>query len=237
MAKLRRVGSPALTSLDEVALEGLGCPEHGIVVLEGATSWGAHERGWIELPLKAGPATVPIAYDEREAPFAADEDGEEQRDLLLSLTDEGERIACAWARPEEGSALVGVGIDLCSTERFHESEGRRDLGRLLLTERERELVPRIAPDDPALAKATLFAAKEASFKALAAPLRTWYRHHDDKLLFGVRHFVMEEPGLERGTWRNGAAQDAMDRMGIRELRVCYGALDDMAVVVATALAG
>lgn len=98
------------------------------------------------------------------------------------------------------------------------------------------LVDTLAPKDPVYAKAALFAAKEAAFKATAAPLRRWYETHNDELLFEVRHFVMEEPGIERGTGRNAAAQAAMDRMGIGRIVVQHTQVCGMALVTAVALA-
>ena len=47
---------------------------------------------------------------------------------------------------------------------------------------------------------------------------------------------MEELGAERGTARNGAAQAAMDRMGIARIVVRQAMLRDMALVTAVALA-
>ena len=94
----------------------------------------------------------------------------------------------------------------------------------------------MAHDDPIPFKAALFAAKEAAFKSTAHPLRVWYQDHDDELLFEVRHFCMEELGAERGTARNGAAQAAMDRMGIARVVVRQAMLRDMALVTAVALA-
>ena len=47
---------------------------------------------------------------------------------------------------------------------------------------------------------------------------------------------MEEPGLERGTGRNGAAQAAMDRMGIARVVTHCTEVCGMALVTAVALA-
>lgn len=176
-----------------------------------------------------------VAHDVRHAPYLQHPSGKERRDLLLSLSDEGDRLAAAWARVEEDSPLMGLGIDLCAAHRFEERPGRRDRALLLLTERERMLAPSLLLDDLPLAYATLFAAKEAAFKATAAPLRRWYEKHDDELRFGVRHFVMDEPLTERGTGRDGAAQRALDAMGIARIEVRYTQLDGMAIVVACAL--
>ncbi|MBR3235885.1 MAG: 4'-phosphopantetheinyl transferase superfamily protein [Atopobiaceae bacterium] len=234
MAELQQIQSDAIIDLSRESFDGLGCSDYGIVVLQGADSWGAHESGNIVLPTSEGPFTVPISYDEREAPFATGMDGSKHPELLLSLTDEGDYIACAWARVLPGSPLMGVGIDLNAFSHFRPRKSGRDVAKLLFTEHELELIPHVA-DDPLYAKAALFAAKEAAFKSCAWPLRAWYESHDDKLLFEVRHFCMTEPGVERGVARNGAAQAAMDRMGIQRIEVHSTQLLDMALVVALVL--
>lgn len=235
MAELLRIDEPAVKTLDEETFAGLGCVEHGIVVLRGDDSWHARERGLIELPTCDGSRSLPLSHDEREAPFAVDEEGRERCEFLLSLTDEGDYIACAWARTASDSPLRGVGIDLCRSERFVPREGRRDFSQLLLSDREREIAPTLDTSSEPVAYASLFAAKEAAFKATAAPLRRWYDNHDEQLLFEVRNFRMEEPGLEQGTARNAAAQRAMDLMGIKEIRIHHAELAGMALVTAIAL--
>lgn len=242
MPSLTRVDTPAIRALEQATFEGLGCTDHGLVVLAGARSWGARERGSIQLPTTSGTLTVPLAYDEREAPYALASDGTEDRGLLLSLTDEGECIACLWARVDGSSPLRGVGVDLTDLGHFRERPPRNpdrprpDFAKLLFTEREQELIEVLAPQDDLLAKATLFASKEAAFKATASPLRRWYDQSDEELRYEVRHFVMEEPGLERGTGRNGAAQEAMERMGITRVVVRSASVLGMALVTAVALA-
>ena len=235
MAALLHIDDPAIEALDEETFAGVGCLEHGIVVLRGDDSWHARERGAIELPTCEGSCSLPLSHDEREAPFAIGEDGRELRDFLLSLTDEGDYIACAWARVAPGSPLRGVGIDLCRSERFALREGRRDFSQLLLTDREREIAPTLGAPSVQVAYASLFAAKEAAFKATAAPLRRWYDEHDEQLLFEVRNFRMEEVGFEQGTARDAAAQRAMDLMGIRKICIHHAELAGMALATATAL--
>ena len=233
---LQRIDDDGIARLGEETFGGLGCDGYGIVVLRGADSWGARDRGCIELPTQSRSLLVPIGYDEREAPLAVDQDGNEQSDLLLSLTDEDDYIACAWARVREGSPLLGVGIDLNALSHFAPRKSGRDYTHLLFTDREKELASQLEPDNPTLAKAALFAAKEAAFKSTAHPLRTWYETHDEELLYEVRHFCMTTPGIERGEARNGAAQRAMDLMGIDRIEVRYVELLGMALVTAVALA-
>lgn len=237
MTDLRAIQSETTSSFARAAFHDLGCAEFGVAVLDGSTSWGAHESGRIVVPQGKQSVALPIAYDEREAPYVVGADGNEAPNLLVSLSDEGERIACAWARTSAGSPLVGVGIDLASAEDFDERPGMERITRLLFTEREHDIARSLASETGSLetAHAVLFGAKEASFKAMARPLRTWYRHHDDELAFEVRHYCMVEPGTERGEARNGAAQAAMDRMGIRHIEVRHVIVCDMALVVALAL--
>ena len=235
MPVLQQINDPAIDALDEETFAGLDCVEHGIVVLRGDDSWHARERGRIELPTCDDTRSLTISHDERKAPFVTDEAGDEQTDFLISLTDEDDYLACAWARVAPGSPLRGVGVDLCRSERFVPQEGRRDFTRLLLTDREREIAAGLDGTSEPVARASLFAAKEAAFKSCAAPLRRWYDAHDEELLFEVRNFRMEEPGLEQGTARNAAAQRAMDLMGIQEIRIHYTELDGMALVTAVAV--
>ena len=82
-----------------------------VVVIKGATSWGTRETGRLELPTNEGMRAFRIAYDEREAPYAANTDGTERNDVLLSLTDEDELCGCAWAEVTDNTDLLGVGVD------------------------------------------------------------------------------------------------------------------------------
>lgn len=236
MEELEQVEPLVTQELAARAFAGMGCEDHGIVVMKGAKSWGAHERGYIELPTVSGTLMLRIAYDERGGPYVVDEAGREMKNLLISLTDDKDYLACAWARVNERSRLVGVGIDLTNIERFAKPRSsKHDLVKLLFTEQERSLAPLIVSDNPHFAHAALFATKEAGFKATAAPLRRWYDSHDQELLFEVRHFVTEEPGFARGTGRNAAAQEAMDAMGIDRIVVHHSEVCDRALTVAIAL--
>ena len=225
----------ALDALANAAFGGLGCEDFGIVVLQGARSWNAHQRGGIQLPHGDATLDLRIAYDEREAPFVCDETGHELPGLLLSLADEGDFLACAWARVPHGSPIVGVGVDLASTYDFGDHPASDRFVRLLFTPREHELAPQVVTDDVPLAYATEFGAKEAAFKSLAHPLRTWYRTQQEELAFEVRHFAMDSTRTVRGDARNAAAQAAMERMGISRIEVNHAEVRGMALVVAKAL--
>ena len=197
-------------------------------------TWGAHETGRIELPDDNGSIALPVAYDEREAPFVVAPDGTERACDLISLSDEDDLLACAWARLGDGSNVCGVGVDLASRDDFGPRPGTERFCELMFSERERELAHRLYPHDLPLAFATLFGAKEAAFKATAHALRKWYLTHDELLEYEVRDFGMTEPGLERGEMRRGAAQAALDRMGITRIDVHYSRLHDQALVLALA---
>lgn len=237
MIKPLSISDPALSALVRELRACCDCPEIGLAAFSGASSWRDCEDRLTGLVASSTSSNaLSVAHDARRAPYLQDPSGEERRGLLLSLSDEGDRLAAAWARVEEGSPLMGLGIDLCAANRFEARPGRRNRAKLLLTERERALAPSLWPDNLPLAHATLFAAKEAAFKATAAPLRRWYEKHDDELRYGVRHYVMDEPLLMSGTGRDGTAQRALEAMGIARIEVRYAQLDGMAIVVACALA-
>ena len=86
MSELTRIDSPALERLDRETFAGLGCLEHGIVILNCAESWATRERGFLEIPAQSGPFRVRMEHDEREAPYALAPDGSEDATLLGSLT-------------------------------------------------------------------------------------------------------------------------------------------------------
>ncbi len=197
-------------------------------------TWGAHETGRIELLNSDGPVVLPVGYDEREAPFVvAPDDTERDRDLI-SLSDEDDLLACAWAHLGGESDVCGVGIDLASRNDFGPRPGTERFCELMFSERERELATQLYPHDLPLAFATLFGAKEAAFKATAHALREWYLTHDEPLEVEVRDFGMTELGVEKGGLRHGAAQTALDRMGITRVDVHYARLHEKALVLALA---
>ena len=163
---------------------------------------------------------ITITHDERGAPIATREDGTEDAHVLLSITDEDEFALCGWAQKDEKSPFVGLGIDLVNLGDFAGERGR-DLERVLLTERDRQIVDAAWPDEPKLGWAYAFSAKEAAFKSLAAPLRRWYETHDGELAFDVRGFELADVCHAQGSARHGDAQRAMDAMGIERIELSY----------------
>lgn len=236
MPELEHICSSTTDALAQAAFAELGCKDYGVVVMRGASSWGTHKTGQLTLPTNQGPLTLRVAYDEREAPYVVGDDGREDPQYLLSLADEGELVVCAWAHVDSRSPLLGVGVDLASTEDFDKRPSQQGFIRLLFGEREHELVREGWPDAPDVGYATAFGAKEAAFKATARPLRRWYESHDEELEFEVRHFGLVKTHEARGERRNAAAQRAMDKMGIGRIQVSYVPLQDAALVVACALA-
>lgn len=235
MPKLEHIGREATDALARAAFGSLGCADYGVVIMAGASSWGTHDTGRLVLPHQGGDVSFMVSYDEREAPYATDETGREKTRVMLSLSDEDKALACAWACTNEGSPLLGVGVDLCSAADFDTSPSAQRYIDLLFSEQERALVQATWPDDLALGYATAFGAKEAAFKATAQPLRAWYRSHQEELAFEVRHFGLVSAHEARGELRNGAAQAAMRKMGIARIQVSYVKLGDAALVVACAL--
>jgi len=235
MSPVRPIELDQTAALACALKEGADCGACGVALLEGADSWQAHETGKIVLPNTNEQQVIAVMYDDRGAPYALSSDGLEDTRMLISLSDEDERIACAWACIEPQSELLGLGIDLVSRSDFGVRPGTERFIRLLFTKREQELAQELSPDDLPFAFSVLFGAKEASFKACAAPLRRWYEHHEEELSFDLRHFCMERPGFERGDARDGAAQRALDILGIRELRVYWRVVHGDALVVTAAI--
>ena len=129
---------------------------------------------------------------------------------------------------------MGVGIDLASPRDFDTSERGRRLTELMFTDAEHDLVNATFSSNLPYGYAVAFGAKEAAFKATAAPLRTWYRSHTEELSYDLRHFSLVEPHRARGEARDGTAQAALDKMGIAHIAVQYAEVAGMALVVATA---
>ena len=185
----------------------------------GASGWvrvapvGAWNVGGERLVSLPDGSIVRISHDERGAPFVLAADGAEDYNLLVSLTDEKRVAACAAAKADESADLLGVGIDLASPEDFAGERGER-FNHLIFSTGEQRLAPTLA-DDAALGFAFVFSAKEAAFKACAAPLRRWYDKHDEELAFDVTEFELATPYDVRGTLRHAHANRAMAVMGIR----------------------
>ena len=227
MLDLHIVQKDVTDALAHESLSGLGCTDFGIVVLRGARSWEDAREG----------LAFNVAHDERDAPFAVDDEGHELANVKLSFSDENDFLAFAWAVTSPSSPLLGLGIDLASADDFERTRpGAQHFIELIFSDAEHRIARELHVDDPALSYATLFGAKEASFKSTAQPLRTWYQTHNHELAFEVRHFSMTEDGTERGEQRDGAAQRAMEQMGIGRIDVHYACVEGMALVVATALA-
>ena len=235
MPKLQRIYSPVIDALAHEALGSLGCADYGITIARGATSWGTHESGILTLPMADGDRDLQIAYDEREAPYVVGRDGQEDTRLMISLADEGDLLACAWARIDEGTPLMGVGVDLASSTDFDDRPFTQRFIKLVFDGTERSIVQNGWAADPSLGYATAFGAKEAAFKATAQPLRRWYRSHDELLEFEVRNFSLVSAHEARGELRDAAAQHAMDKMGISRIEVNYAQVEGIALVVATSL--
>lgn len=236
MDRLEPVAQDTTKALAQKAFAGLGCDDFCVSVQYGATSWGSRESGHVSVSHGGSWLRIPIAYDERDAPFVCDAAGGEVPGQLVSLADEGNYVACAWASVGEGSPVVGVGVDIASLEDFSAARTTLRIVQLLFSKREHEHVTGRFKGDVAFGYAAAFGAKEAAFKATAAPLRAWYRSHTEELAFEVRHFSMSASGTMRGEERDGAAQRALDAMGIGRIAVHAARVGSLALVVACAIA-
>ena len=211
--------------VDELACEALAscCDEFGMLAAPVGT-WGDREAR--RIPLPSG-ATIVLTHDEREAPLVADDPS-----LLVSFTDEGNLALFAWARPQQGSQVAGIGVDIASSKDFAGDRGER-FNRLIFSEHEQEFVQAHYADDPATGYAYAFSAKEAAFKSLAAPLRAWYEKPGSKELeFEIREFELADATHERGTLRHGCAQTAMNAMGVGTIALHHHTFEGMAITVA-----
>lgn len=200
------------------------CDECGVLVAA-VGSWGERERRRIRL---ANGTTFEIAHDEREAPYDVARD-----DLLVSLSDEVGLAVFAWAQPFHDSHVVGIGIDLAQTRDFAGERGER-FNPLLFSPHEQAYVQQHYENRTEMGFAYAFSAKEAAFKSLAAPLRTWYATHDEELLFEIRNFELADATHERGTLRDASAQSAMDAMDIRCIELHHREAGDVVLTLALA---
>lgn len=200
---------------------------------EGERPWGPADSRCIPL---TDALTPTLDHDEREAPFVVAQDGTPDDTLLVSLTDEEHARLCAWAQVTEPTKVRGLGVDLAATSDFAGARGAR-FNPLIFTKAELAWADARAETGPVeLSLAYAFSAKEAAFKSLAAPLRSWYATHTERLVFDVRDFELADDYHEVGCARKGAAARAMDAMGIACIELARTELAGMALTFAVALA-
>lgn len=199
-----------------------------------AGTWG--ERELRTVPLGGG-KTLHIAHDGWGAPVAVEGD-----DMLVSLADERGLEVCAWADPSEGSRVVGLGIDLVCIDDLAGVRGRQ-LAPLLLSEHEISLAQKLYGGHPELGYALAFSAKEAAFKACAAPLRVWRGTEGGEPVYEVRDFELARRNDGRRPLflsvcvlpAKPRAQTALKSMGIQEIRVTHARAANVLVTIALAL--
>ena len=85
-------------------------------------------------------AGASVGHDDREAPFVPDDGDGEEPGFLISITDEDPERLCAVVRVAEDSDVLGVGIDLASTEDWTQDERGERFAELLFTEHEKALI-------------------------------------------------------------------------------------------------
>ena len=226
-----------IVRISKGTLEGLLAP-HSItscgVTLSPKDTW---ETGCDHIVERDGLPSLFISHDEREAPYATTPASHANPLPLpthVTITDEDRLVLIAWAEPAQDSPVRGIGIDLASTEDFAGQRGKR-FNHLLFTPQERLIATTISPEDDALACAYAFSAKEAAFKACAAPLRRWYLDHSEELCFEVRDFELADEFSEKGTARKGAAARALRALGISRIVLARQRIENMALTFAAAL--
>ena len=184
---------------------------------EALAAYGVHSCGVDVLPEKRD-VGVTITHDGRGAPLVTYANGQENERFLISASDETDLVVLCWAELEGETDLVGLGVDVVPIDDFSGDRGTR-LRKLLFTERDREVVERAWTEELEEGYAFAFSAKEAAFKACAAPLRAWYATHDEELSFDLRGFELDSERRATGTARRGEAQRAMDAMGITRIEL------------------
>ena len=211
-----------------------------LVAPHGITSFGViRERDWGPAACRSIPLTdeavANLGHDEREAPFVAGPDGSTDDTWLVSLTDEDQLRLCAWVRAEGQTRVRGIGVDLASVHDFAGERGER-FNHLLFTKSELAWAEARTAEAPIeLSLAYAFSAKEAAFKSLAAPLRSWYQANTEELVFDLRDFELADDFHEAGSARKGAAARAMARMGISCIELARTELCGLALTFAVAL--
>ena len=130
-------------------------------------------------------AGASVGHDDREAPFVPDDGDGEEPGFLISITDEDPERLCAVVRVAEDSDVLGVGIDLASTEDWTQDERGERFAELLFTEHEKALISAADGSVPLLRgsstsrRATSSSSRGASPVAQAAgiappsPARSW----------------------------------------------------------------
>lgn len=186
-------------------------------IRDALAAYDVHSCGVDVLPEKRD-IGVTVTHDDRGAPLVAYANGQENEKLLISASDETDLVVLCWAELEGESELVGLGVDVVPIDDFAGERGAR-LCKLLFTERDRAAVESGWADRLEEGYAFAFSAKEAAFKACAAPLRTWYATHDEELSFDLRGFELDGAHRSTGTARHGEAGRAMDKMGIARVEL------------------
>jgi phosphopantetheinyl transferase (holo-ACP synthase) len=228
--------SEAARELTSSMLEGRGCRRFGVRIARcpcATDDAGRREETSVEIEGRDGtPEEVPITHDERGAPYVRGEGPGGEARLLVSLSDEDGLLGVVWAEPDAGSEVVGVGIDIASTAEFARTDAGDHFTRLLFSDLERSLAMERHPEDIAMGRAWLLAAKEAAFKAASASVRTWYLHHEEEVYFEARDFLMARDGREVLSERRAGTYG---RLGIGRIEVAHVPLGRHAVCCAVAL--
>lgn len=175
-----------------------------------------------------GDGVLHVRHDERGAPHVPSDDN-----MLVSLTNSCGIGVCAWGTPCIGASVCGIGIDLASTSNFA-GENTERFNRLLFTEHEREFVREYYRSSFEYGYALCFSAKEAAFKSLAAPLRTWYRTHSKELLFGLRDFELDDIEHERVISNRLRAKRAVKCLGVSTIRLWSASMPGAVLTLAAA---
>lgn len=215
---------------------GRGVLACGVGVVGFSSAFVKEEGYRLRIPgCQAPDDTVAVYHDSRGAPYAADPEGNEYCDLMVSFTDDGSVTLCAWARVEGAGPLAGLGIDLCSPDDFPSDEFHKRIHSLIFTPQEDEAARLAYPESDSKGFAYAFSGKEAAFKATAHALREHYRHSDTEYYFEMSYFETLSDETARGAVADGPVTCALEALRIERIELSHCDYADMVCTVAVAL--
>lgn len=228
--------SPELTQLLADAVGAENAMALGVGTLEFDPGFIKEEGYRLRIPSCLTPFdTIAVYHDSRGAPYAADAEGDEHRNLLISFTDDGSATLCAWARIDEKSRVLGIGIDLCAPEDFPSDEFHDKIHPLIFSPKEDEAGRLAYPNAKSKGSAYAFSGKEAAFKATSHALREHYRHSDTEYYYEMSYFEVLPDATAHGADPDGAVERALKGLEVERIELSHIEYAGMVCTVAVAL--
>ena len=212
-----------------------------LVVLAGAQSWGRMTReGTSSCPRAEGTLRLPLAYDEREAPYALKAMARRTRPPAQPHR-RGRATSPAYGRAPTTGSPSWEWASTSATWRTSRAasparRSRAATSRCCSSPSASELIRMLEPDRTTPCQGDALRGKGSGLQGDSGTAAPLVRDAQGELRYEVRHFVMEEPWLgarhraqRRGTGGHGPH-------GHRADRDRYAQVLDMAMVTAGALA-